>query len=148
MRIAVSLVPLLLVVACGGEAPAPKAPPAPVEVAEPAAAEAPAEAPKAAEATPVEPGDVARGEAIFKTNCTACHGEDGTGMNGSLAANLKEDKTRLDKSDEELLDIIENGKTGNIGTMPPWGAVVDAQGRTDVLAYLRATFQGDAKAAE
>ena len=59
-------------------------------------------------------------------------------MNGTLAADFVNDKTRLAKSDEVLLLSIENGVPGT--TMVAWGAMVDEQQRRDVLAYIRATF--------
>jgi len=78
------------------------------------------------------------GKRIFQNRCVACHGADGTGMNGTLAADFVNDKTRLAKSDEVLLLSIENGVPGT--TMVAWGAMVDEQQRRDVLAYIRATF--------
>lgn len=104
---------------------------------------APVVAPAAAPAAgAVVKGDAAAGEAVFKTFCVACHQADGTGKMGEvqMAANFVEDKTRLAKSDEQLLTSIRDGVTGTIGAMPPWGASLSDQQRADALAYVRATF--------
>lgn len=108
----------------------------------PVAAPAPAAAPAAAGASAVVKGDAAAGETVFKTFCVACHQADGTGKMGEvqMAADFVADKTRLAKTDEELLTSIRDGKTGTVGSMPPWGAATTDQQRADALAYIRATF--------
>lgn len=88
------------------------------------------------------PGDPEEGKKVYATFCVACHQLDGKGLNGKLAANFVDDKTRLAKSDEELLAAITNGFKGNIGQMPPWGPVLKPKARRDVLAYVRKTFGG------
>ena len=102
--------------------------------------EAPAaieEAPAADEATEkVE----SAGEVVYKQYCISCHQADGTGMNGTLAANLSGDPTKLAKSDAELAKSINEGVTGDIGVMPPWGAVINDTQVTDVITYLRTTY--------
>jgi len=90
---------------------------------------APAHAPSAAD-----------GRQVYDTHCVACHQADGTGMNGKLAANFVEDRSRLAKSDDELLIAINRGTRGDIGVMPPWGQLLDTQQHHDVLAYLRETY--------
>ena len=87
-------------------------------------------------------GDPEEGEKVYSTFCVACHQLDGKGINGKLAANFVDDKTRLAKSDEQLLAAITNGFKGNIGQMPPWGPVLKPKARRDVLAYVRKTFGG------
>lgn len=84
-------------------------------------------------------GDPTAGKKIYETYCVACHGPDGKGM-GGVAANLVEDKTRLAKSDEQLVTSIREGYQGEIGVMPPWGAQVDEKGAYDVIAYLREEY--------
>ena len=83
-------------------------------------------------------GNAEVGKRIYQNRCLACHGADGTGMNGTLAADFVNDKTRLAQSDEILLNSIENGVPGT--AMVAWGAMVDEQQRRDVLAYIRTTF--------
>ena len=132
-----SAILLAALVACGGgEAPkAPEAPPAPTPAPVPAAPPPPAAPVAAAPAAPVD------GAAIYKQYCETCHGADGKGNNG-LAANYVDDKTRLAKPDEELINSIKNGKTGTVGTMPPWGPVLNDEQIKAVLGYVRTTYGG------
>jgi mono/diheme cytochrome c family protein len=83
-------------------------------------------------------GDVEAGKIVYNTFCMACHQLDGKGMNGALGANFVEDKTRLAKTDEQLLNSIANGVPGT--TMIAWGGQLDETKRKNVLAYIRATF--------
>jgi caa(3)-type oxidase subunit IV len=96
----------------------------------------------AAGAIDASPGDPAAGAKVYATFCVACHQPDGKGLNGKLAANFVDDKTRLAKTDTELLTSIANGFKGQVGQMPPWGPVLKPQQRRDVLAYVRQTFGG------
>lgn len=88
----------------------------------------------------VETGDPARGAKVYSTYCVACHGVDGKANGGTTGANFVDDKSRLARTDAELLQSIADGKTGPIGTMPPWKAVLSPQQLHDVLAHLRATY--------
>ncbi len=133
MTRAMPLALTLLLVACGGaETP----PPAPAPA--PAAAPAP-EKPAPSPAEPTGPANLESGAKVYETYCKACHQEDGSGMNGMLAANFKEEG-RLDKSDEELLTSIRDGFKGKVGQMPPWGATLTPQEMVDVLAHVRKTY--------
>lgn len=58
------------------------------------------------------PALAAQGKAIFINECASCHGEDGKGM-GGLAPDLSKYGTR-----EFLVEVLNNGKKGNIGVMP------------------------------
>jgi mono/diheme cytochrome c family protein len=95
-----------------------------------------ATAPAAPAAPAAGPAD---GETIYKTYCLPCHGADGKGNNG-LAANYVDDKTRLAQPDEVLIASIKNGKTGTVGTMPPWGGTLSDAQITAVLGYVRTSF--------
>lgn len=106
----------------------------------PAAPRADPEASPPALMADVQSGDPARGAKIYGTYCVGCHGEDGRANGGKTAANFVDDKTRLAKTDLELLTSISEGKTGAIGVMPPWKGALSPQQRADALAYLRATF--------
>jgi len=131
-----SLLLFAFAVGCGSEAAPPA--PAPAPAAEPAPAPEPAKA-EPTKAEPAGPANVENGKVVYDTYCKACHQEDGTGMNGMLAANFNEEG-RLDKSDEELLVSIRDGFQGKVGLMPPWGATLTAQEMVDVLAHVRATY--------
>ncbi|WP_027327187.1 cytochrome-c oxidase, cbb3-type subunit III [Helicobacter pametensis] len=59
------------------------------------------------------PAEVAKGKEVFSTaGCTACHGEDGRGMEGS-APDLSTYGTS-----KFLAYVLEHGKKGHIGHMP------------------------------
>lgn len=85
---------------------------------------------------------VAAGEKVYKLYCVACHQANGHGVPGG-AANFVEDKTRLAKSDEDLLKTIAGGNETK--GMPAFGVVLTTGQRKSVLAYIRATF-GEKKA--
>lgn len=89
------------------------------------------------------PGDAARGEAVYLTNCVACHQADGSGQPAGgtrLAANFSAPGGPLSKTDEDLLQAIRLGRTGQIGAMPAWRGILSTQQQRDVLAFLRARF--------
>jgi len=102
--------------------------------------------PPAPEARPMEAAapDLAKGKTIFGSYCQACHGADGKGNSG-LAANFVDDQARLAAPDAALLKVIADGKNGDTGIMPPWGAVLNEADRVAVLAYIRATFGAPAE---
>ncbi len=68
---------------------------------------------------------------IFQNNCAACHGYDGIPMVPG-AANFAIGE-RLDKSDEELLGIINLGKND----MPPWEDMLEPAEQAVALFYVR-----------
>jgi mono/diheme cytochrome c family protein len=80
---------------------------------------------------------LAAGEKTYRLYCVACHQPDGRGIPGG-AANFRDDKTRLSKSDAELLKVISEGN--EVKGMPAFGAMATAGQRRAVLAYIRATF--------
>ena len=81
---------------------------------------------------------IASGEKTYRLFCVACHQPDGRGLPGSAAANFVEDKSRLAKSDAELLKTITDGSEAK--GMQPFGAVLTPGQRNAVLGYIRATF--------
>ncbi len=82
--------------------------------------------------------DVEKGKTVYTTYCVACHQADGTGMSGALAADFIADKSRLAKTDEQLLKSIAEGVPGT--SMVAWGAMIPEADRKAVLAYIRATY--------
>jgi mono/diheme cytochrome c family protein len=79
----------------------------------------------------------AEGKKVYTLFCAACHQTNGHGIKGG-AANFVEDKTRLAKTDKELLVSIASG----IETkgMPAFGSTLPKGQQQAVLAYLRAAF--------
>lgn len=79
------------------------------------------------------------GEALYRQYCLPCHGVDGRGNQG-LAASYVDDQRILSQSDDELLQVLREGKRGDIGLMPPWeGTLTEAEMRS-VVAYLRSRW--------
>ena len=80
------------------------------------------------------------GENIFRAKCAVCHGVDGAGRtpNGKKLQipDLRSDKVQ-DVPDDELLDVISNGK----GDMPPFGKKYSADKLQQVITYVR-SFRG------
>ena len=84
-------------------------------------------------------GDAAKGKATFQAKCVTCHGAQGKG-DGPLGAKLKPpagDFTSAEskkKSEDELRDIIENGKPKT--AMVAWKKQLSETELQDVLAYV------------
>ncbi len=134
------LLPLLLLMvgACGPGEPTTSSEPT-TSAAEATPAVEPTAAPTAGVEEPL-PGDPVAGEPIFQAYCVACHMPDGTGLNGTLAADWVNDPSRRARSDAELLESIAEGVEDT--TMVAWSAMLSEQQHKDVLAYVRVTFMG------
>jgi cbb3-type cytochrome c oxidase subunit III len=85
------------------------------------------------------------GYRIFRTNCSVCHGLDGTG-NGLLASKLESKPADLTnserlgkKSDRELFKIIEGTAPHDqvSDDMPQWGLTIPQTQIRSLLAYVR-----------
>ena len=87
--------------------------------------------------------DTSLGMGVYNKHCAACHGLNGKG-NG-FAADFVNDKERMSKSDEELLNSIRNGFTGKIGYMPGWKNRLTEEEIVGVLKYIRETFSDPQK---
>ena len=88
--------------------------------------------------TTVSPDAVAAaGEKVYRLYCVPCHQPDGRGIPGG-AANFRDDKTRLAKTDADLLKVIAEGN--ELKGMPAFAAIATAGQRRAVLAYIRANF--------
>jgi mono/diheme cytochrome c family protein len=74
---------------------------------------------------------------IYKTNCTLCHGADGSGDGPTgkalHAKDLRSDEVQKE-SDATLSEIIIKGK----GKMPAFGAKIKPDDVTKMVAYIRA----------
>jgi mono/diheme cytochrome c family protein len=74
---------------------------------------------------------------IFKTNCTLCHGADGSGDNPTGKAFHAKDLRSAEvqkQTDAELAEVITKGR----GKMPAFGAKIKPDDVTKLVAYLRA----------
>jgi cytochrome c oxidase cbb3-type subunit 3 len=80
----------------------------------------------------------ARGEAIFKSTCVACHGADGKGNHALGAPNLT-DKTWLHGSSEAIL--IETVAKGRASQMPAHKALLSPAKIHLLTAYVYSLSQ-------
>src|SRR3989442_4281881 len=65
-------------------------------------------APDYPERLPAPPEQVARGQQLFKSNCSFCHGSDGRG--GEAGPNLVRDQVVLaDQHGELITPVVQNG---------------------------------------
>jgi mono/diheme cytochrome c family protein len=83
---------------------------------------------------------IAEGKKVYSLFCAACHQADGRGIKGG-AASFVDDKSRLAKTDEQLLmSIVAGIETKG---MPAFGSTLPKGQQRAVLAYLRAAFGDD-----
>lgn len=85
------------------------------------------------------PGDPGKGQGIYNSKCTACHGanlEGGVGPKLHPIENLGNTKDPLDPG--YLIDVIGNGLNGvkGFGQMPAWKGQLSDQDIKDVAAYI------------
>lgn len=80
---------------------------------------------------------IAAGEKTYRLFCVACHQPNGKGIPGG-AANFVDDKTRLAKTDAQLLNTIAHGSEAK--GMPAFENILSVGQRRAALAYIRATF--------
>ena len=98
---------------------------------------APAHAQAMANPIPTSSASVDQGAALFRENCTACHGAVGRG-DGEVAATLEKAPADLVQmapthSDGDFAWKIANGR----GEMPAWGDVLTAEEIWHVVNYLK-----------
>ncbi len=67
--------------------------------------------------------DLAKGKKVYSDNCAVCHGEDGKGSKQVGAPNLT---TQVWLYGSTKADIAHRVDVGGGGTMPAWGAKLDA----------------------
>lgn len=79
-----------------------------------------------------DPANIARGEALFKANCVACHGEHGQGVVGP---NLTDRFWIHGGSREQIVSSITTGWTEK--GMPAWGVTLGAEKVHWLASYVR-----------
>jgi len=77
----------------------------------------------------------ADGAAIFKNNCTMCHGADGKGYSALKTPDFTDPKWQSSMKDKQLREIIKNGKKGT--AMAAFGDKLNEEEITAVIAYIR-----------
>jgi cytochrome c oxidase cbb3-type subunit III len=83
-------------------------------------------------AVAADPEARAMGERLFLNYCAQCHGSDAGGSKGF--PNLRDGDWLYGGDPSQIRESIVNGRNG---IMPPFGAVLDAEGVRDVVAYVR-----------
>ena len=79
-----------------------------------------------------------KGFKLYRNWCARCHGTYGQGMVGP---NLADILNVISK--EEFFSVVENGKSGTIGSMPAWAANPKVmEGREQLYRYLKARADG------
>jgi len=92
---------------------------------------------------PLGPGDVERGQPLYKRSCQSCHGGDATGISG-LGKPLKGSEFVSSLTEDELVEFIKSGRptsdpANTTGVeMPPMGGnpSLNTQQLRDIAAYL------------
>jgi cytochrome c oxidase cbb3-type subunit III len=79
------------------------------------------------------------GQAIFATNCVACHNRDGSGL---IGPNLTDDYYINVNSIADIPDVVTKGR--NNGAMPTWGNRLSPNDIVQVSAYV-ASLRGQNK---
>jgi cytochrome c6 len=76
------------------------------------------------------------GAKIFKTNCTLCHADDGSGSSPTgkamKAKDLRSDEVQQ-QTDAVLTEVITKGR----GKMPAFGSKIKPDGVASLVAYIR-----------
>jgi mono/diheme cytochrome c family protein len=96
----------------------------------------------AAAAAKASPESIASGETLYKRQCQMCHGATGMG-DGPAAKTLKgklpnlADKATFAKiTDDDIRELISNGKKSEIGNMPAFKSKLKAEEIQDVINYV------------
>ncbi|PHS27518.1 MAG: cytochrome C [Methylophaga sp.] len=86
--------------------------------------------------------DTYKGFKLFRNWCARCHAKYGMGNDdGGLGSNLLESVKTISK--EEFFSTVENGKAGQIGSMPAWKANAKVmEDRELIYSYLQARSDG------
>lgn len=82
-------------------------------------------------------GKVEEGQKLFDTNCSKCHGPDGSGdtaIGKAVGAKDLRSPEALKLTDAQITTQIEQGK----GNMPPFSDSLDKAQVSDLVAYVRA----------
>jgi len=88
--------------------------------------------------SPKSEGHAGKGKAVYEKNCVTCHGTEGKGdgpIGKVLVPPAGDLTTTGNKSDQDLLQTIQNGRPGT--AMPSWKGGLSPQDMQDVLAYIR-----------
>lgn len=82
-------------------------------------------------------GDAVHGEALFKENCTSCHGDEGQGVTAPAIGNRS---ALAHNSDEFIRYAIANGREDT--PMVAWKDILSPKDIDDLTAFLRSRADG------
>lgn len=100
---------------------------------------APAVRASAPNPVPADPASLERGDALYRANCSSCHGLQGGGDGPSVAVPVGDLAAQVPgRSDGELAWIIERGMAGT--QMPGFALTLSEQDRWDLINHLRSAF--------
>ena len=85
-----------------------------------------------------------RGAQVYAANCQVCHQPTGKGIPGSFPALDGSPVVNGPRADQ--INVVLNGRTGKIGTMPSWKAALSDTEIAAVITYTRNNWSN--KAAE
>lgn len=72
------------------------------------------------------------GEEVYVRSCATCHADDGSGFVGPSVIGVHD---RLPEA--EIIDIIANGRVGEVGAMPGWRGQYTQAEIAAVAEYMR-----------
>jgi cytochrome c553 len=81
------------------------------------------------------PGNAKAGRTVFEANCGTCHTLEAAGTSGTIGPNLTKTKVAY----ATIAATVRKGKTGRLGTMPPFGSTLTARQIDDVAAFVYAS---------
>lgn len=87
-----------------------------------------------------EPGAVRRGEAVYQTQCVACHGAEATGNRALGAPSLRDDVWLYAGTRADVRKQIEQGRNG---VMPSWETRFDAATIRALALYVYSLGGGE-----
>lgn len=82
---------------------------------------------------PFSTESVAAGRALFMSNCTQCHGNDGKAQVDVISNATDLTEPELYRNGTTDADITRSIREGVGGVMPPWGAVFKSEADIDHL---------------
>jgi len=110
------------------------------------------ESPKNLAARKLDPEKLKRGEAVYRQNCSSCHGPNGEATPGwrTPGADGKYPPPPLDgsahawhHSTETLEEMIRKGSPGGAGGMPAWDGKLTNQEIDDVIVWIKSLWPDD-----
>lgn len=92
---------------------------------------------------PGDPLAIARGNGLYDVHCRACHGVDLRGGDQGGPNLLRSQLVLNDQAGELIGPVVQNGRQGPIGTMPPFALVPDdLRALAEYIHSVAATMRG------